>query len=249
VSSAGASLEEQARAFAEDLTATVRALVPDCDGFDASLLNDRPGRRERFWVRQDPASGIPLSVGGDSILTLKVDYHCCLDGVERWLAVDEALVKVYAGPRAEREPLLRYHYRREGADDVAAAHLHVHAHRDAFSHVLGKAGAKTKRGKRRSQSDGIPAIADLHFPLGGHRFRPCLEDVLEFLVIEFGVDHPEGALAALQEGRIEWRRRQTRTVVRDDPDDAVAALRSLGYEVNPPPGSESKVRRDRLAAI
>ena len=224
-------LEAQARAFAESLTGTVRALVPDCAGFDASLLRDtRPGR-ERFWVRQDPSTGIPLCVDGEPILTLKVEYHCRLDGHSHWLAVDEAKVNVYAGPQAAKEPLFRYHYLRQGPGDLPAAHIHVHAHRDALSHVLGQSGTRTARGKARRRTDGIPRMADLHFPVGGHRFRPCLEDILEMLVSEFGVDHPDGALDALRLGRETWRRSQTRTVVRDAPEEAVDVLRSLGYRV------------------
>lgn len=250
MTSASASLEGQARLFAENLTETVRALVPGCDGFDAGLLSDRAGRPERFWVRQDPPSGIPLAVGGAPILTLKVDYHCCLDGVDRWLAVDEAHVKVFEGARAAREPLFHYHYRRDGADDVPSAHVHVHAHRDAFSHVLAHAGANTKRGKERAQSGEVARIADLHFPLGGHRFRPCLEDVLEFLVTEFGVDHPDGALEALRRGRAAWRRNQVRTVVRDAPAEAIAALDALGYDIKLRPGfTPPPVRVDRLRSL
>lgn len=241
-------LEAQAREFAENLTSTVRALVPSCAGFDASLLTDRRPDRERFWVRQDPATGIPLSVDGQPILTLKVEYHCCLDGVGQWMAVDEAHVKVYAGPQAAKEPLFRYHYLRQGPDDLPAAHIHVHAHRDALSHVLGQTGTQTARGKARARADDIPRMTDLHFPVGGHRFRPCLEDVLEMLVTELGVDHPDGAIDALREGRERWRRSQTRTVVRDAPDEAITVLSDLGYDIalrdgcSAPDGSPDRLR-------
>ena len=224
-------LETQAREFAERITSTVRALVPDADGFDAVLLTDRRPDRERFWVRQDPVGGIPLAVNGQPILTMKVEYHCCLDGQDHWMAVDEAQVKVYAGAQASKEPLFRYHYLRQGAADLPAAHIHVHAHRDALSHVLGKTGSQTARGKARARADEIPRMPDLHFPVGGHRFRPCLEDVLEMLVTELGVDHPDGAIEALREGRETWRRSQVRTVVRDAPEEAITVLQALGYVV------------------
>lgn len=227
----GDSLAAQAKAFAEGLTDTVRALVPDCAPFEAELLEDRPDR-ERFWVRQNPDTGIPLSVSGKPILTLTVLYYCCLDGEGRWLATDESHVKVYAGAKAAKDPLLRYHYRRQGPDDLPAAHIHVHAHRDGLSHVLGQSGTKTKRGKARAQGESIPRMAELHFPVGGHRFRPCLEDVLEMLVTELGVDHPDGAIDALREGRERWRRNQTRTVVRDAPDEAIAVLSDLRFKIS-----------------
>lgn len=224
-------LETQARGFAEDLTQTVQALVPEIAGFEAGLLSDRRPDRQRFWVRQEPATGIPLSVDGLQILTLKVEYHCSLDGLGKWLAVDEAHVKVYAGSQAAKEPLFRYHYLRHGADDLPAAHVHIHAHRDALSHVLGRTGIRTARGKARARADAIPRMADLHFPVGGHRFRPCFEDVLEMLVTELGVDHPDGAIEALRQGRETWRRSQVRTVVRDAPEEAIVSLVDLGYNV------------------
>jgi len=241
------ALETQAREFAESLTSTVRALVPDCAAFDASLLRDRQLKRERFWVRQDPATGIPLSVDGNPILTLKAEYHCFLDGHGQSLAVDETQVKVYAGPQAAREPLFRYHYLRHGPSDLPAAHIHVHAHRDALSHVLGQTGIKTARGRARARGDDIPRMPDLHFPVGGHRFRPCMEDVLEMLVTEFGVDHPEDAIEALRKGRETWRRSQTRTVVRDTTEEAIAVLRALGYDVTLRDGHPApKGRPERL---
>jgi hypothetical protein len=44
----------------------------------------------------------------------------------------------------------------------------------------------------------------LHFPRGGHRFRPCVEDILPVLMQAFGVT-PAGdrreALQALADGR------------------------------------------------
>jgi hypothetical protein len=40
-------------------------------------------------------------------------------------------------------------------------------------------------------------MSDLHFPVGGSRFRPSLEDVLDMLVRELGVDHEPGWRDAL----------------------------------------------------
>lgn len=241
-------LEGQATEFASRLTCTVRALVPDCDPFQETLLTDHRPDRERFYVRQDPATGIPLRVDGDPILTLKVEYYCCLDGHSRYLAVDEAKIHVFAGAEAKKDPLFRYEYVRAAPDDIPAAHIHVHAHRDGLSHTLSKVGSQTKRGRARAAAREVPRMADLHFPVGGHRFRPCLEDVLEMLVTELGVDHPDGAIAALRAGREEWRRSQARTVVRDAPDEAIAVLEEAGYRVRlrrgkkAPTGSPQRLR-------
>ncbi|MGC5629311.1 hypothetical protein ACPYO6_13840 [Georgenia sp. Z1344] len=117
---------------------------------------------------------------------------------------------------------------------MPGAHLQVHAHRDAATYVMSQAGTSTMRGKRRAAATEVPKLAELHFPLGGHRFRPCLQDLLEMLVSELGVDvSPEGR-ESLRRGRERWRRQQTRSVVRDAPDEAVAILDELGYRITAP---------------
>lgn len=80
-------------------------------------------------------------------------------------------------------------------------------------------------------------MESLHVPVGGGRFRPCLEDVIEFLVVECRFDSQEGWRAAVQTGREQWRRTQTRTVVRDSPIEAADTLRALGYTVTPADGA------------
>ena len=92
-------------------------------------------------------------------------------------------------------------------------------------------------------------MQDLHFPVGGHRFRPALEDVLEMLIDEFGVDKSGDTLERLQAARVRWRRTQTRAAARDAPGAAAESLRAMGYVVEPPSGSSDHPERlDRLMA-
>lgn len=77
-------------------------------------------------------------------------------------------------------------------------------------------------------------MESLHLPVGGDRFRPCLEDVIEFLVVECRFATKEGWRAAVEAGREQWRRTQIRTAVRDAPSEAASALRALGYAVEAP---------------
>ncbi|MFC0247381.1 hypothetical protein ACFFIO_02585 [Citricoccus parietis] len=93
-------------------------------------------------------------------------------------------------------------------------------------------------------------MQELHFPMGGHRFRPALEDVLEMLIDEFGIDNDQNAREALKRGRLVWRQTQTKSAVRDDPESAVEVLRGLGYDVTwRGQGSEPESRVDRLQAL
>jgi hypothetical protein len=107
--------------------------------------------------------------------------------------------------------------------DLLDGHWNIHAERGAASRLL-TLGNPTHSG----------SFSELHFPVGGARMRPCLEDVLTFVLREFGVDQVEGADTLLCAGRERWRRRQIATLVRDAPDEAVRVLRELGYVVDDP---------------
>ena len=89
--------------------------------------------------------------------------------------------------------------------------------------------ARRARARRKSGNEGRPG--DLHFPIGGHRFRPCLEDVLQMLIEEFGVDVPAGWRENLMEGRGMWREIQRKAPVSDHPEAAAQALEALGFGV------------------
>ncbi|WP_369068708.1 hypothetical protein [Kineococcus terrestris] len=229
-------LLQRARAFADELTGLVRGVVQaPCDPFHAIAVR---GQREVISIRQEPATGISLTVEGDPLLNLVVTYRCAMDTTGDYLMVEGSSFDIYAGDRARGEPLFRYDFVHDAFPGVPAAHIQVHGHRDALAAVMVRAGSASRRGRRRASELGrgasIPHMSELHFPVGGTRFRPCLEDVLEVLVEELGVDRREGWSAALREGRQRWRHRQARTVVRDAPADAVDILRQLGYEVSWP---------------
>lgn len=165
---------------------------------------------------------------GTQILALKVEYACCLDRQGEHLAVETSSIAVFAGEKPDREPLLRYEYVRDPQGTIPAAHIHVHAHRDAFTAAMVRSGKATTRGAERASSTGVPSIKEIHFPVGGHRFRPSLEDVLEILIDEFGIDSPVDFRQKLRAGRRDWRRIQTKAVVRDDPESAIEVLTALG---------------------
>ncbi len=130
--------------------------------------------------------------------------------------------------------MFRYEYVRDPGRDHPGAHLQIHAHRDGISHAMSRVGSSTRRARRRASSGDVPRMSELHFPVGGPRFRPCLEDVLGMLVSEFGVDCDDEGRETLASAREVWRRQQVRTVVRDAPTEAIASLVALGYTVTSP---------------
>ena len=249
----GDALVAEAQRFAADLTATVRAVVGDhVEAFRARALH-RPGL-DHVSVHQEPRTGIPLTVDGAPLLNLTAEYYCVWDSPGRFLAVDESAVKVYAGAKAAGEPLFRYEYSRAPTGDVPGAHVQIHGHRDALTFVMARAGSGSPRGQqlagRVAQGTAIPRMPDLHFPVGGSRFRPSLEDVLDMLVRELGVDHQQDWRDALALGRERWRRLQTAAVVRDAPSEAIAALEKLGYDVKLRAGNEAPADNlDRLREL
>jgi len=239
-------LEPLSQKFAEKLTETVRKTLGECDPFRAQSLDDG----SRFVVEQNERHGIPLRVNETPLLSLKVKFDCRLDGQNTFLAVEKSSIKVYGGAKASGEPLFRYEYEREPVGNIPGAHIHVHAHRDAFTASMVRAGKATTRGLRRANNTDVPTMSELHFPVGGHRFRPSLEDVLEMLIEEFGIDHTEEFRTVLREGRRDWRTKQTKAAVRDDPHSAIEALERMGYTVQLDSGAvPPAARNDRLEQL
>lgn len=81
----------------------------------------------------------------------------------------------------------------------------------------------------------IKHLHKLHIPLGDRRFRPSVEDFIEFLCQEnLAVDRHERWQRAIAESRGDWIGRQVRAAVRRSPNDAVDQLQRMGYRVEPP---------------
>jgi len=76
--------------------------------------------------------------------------------------------------------------------------------------------------------------------------RPSLEDLLELLIREFGIDAQAGHQDALENGREAWRRRQIATLVRDAAEEAVRVLQENGCAVSPPVSGALATRLDTL---
>jgi hypothetical protein len=210
-----------------DLQAAVSEFAAEIqDLLDSVLL----GRREVRAVRQGDkyvvrtglkAEPVALRVQDESLATLGLSFRCRLDHVGEYLAVEKSAFVLAS--TIERRPLIRCEYVRD-AHTSPTAHWQVHAERGTFSALLARSGAKAPHD-----------LASLHVPVGGSRFRPGLEDVLEFLVRECGFDAAEGWETAVVDGRQRWRERQLAALVRDAPHLAAEALRRVGYVVSEPP--------------
>jgi hypothetical protein len=238
--------EAQAEQFADELSGTVQAVFgPDVSAF-AATVSPGKDRVMAAFVRQAGDEGIHLSFAGSPFLTMQVRMRLTPDSANRHLRAVSS--KFDVTPYGGTEPVFRYEYERDMEPSCyPAAHVQFHGRQEQLEAALVRVGRK--RTKSSSSGGGLPNVTDLHFPLGGTRFRPCFEDLLEMLLIEFRLDVPDrdAALAAIGEGRARWRDLQLRAAVRDDMECAAAVLRAHGYQVNtpdpaPPPNAD-RLRR------
>lgn len=183
-------------------------------------------------ITQQGDAGTPLTVKGRKLLTLYVSYRCVLDREGKYLAVAESRYEVRILDKTEA--ILRWDYVKEPRSSIPTSHMHVHAQRDDVIFAMLKAGGTNRRARKRAEGDHVPQFSDLHIPLGGPRYRPCLEDLLEFLIVEFGLDKTPELMGAIREGRKNFRIRQLKAAVRDAPDEAAKMLEDLGYTVDAP---------------
>lgn len=236
-------LEVEGRAFAQDLTDLCSAVLGEKARPFTAIL-----RPPHVWVTvlqeagPPEASPIVFAQGGVPRIALRAEFWLSWDHATTYLRAERSHMVVT--PFGKSDPIWRYDYHRD-SDWKPVSYLHVHAHRDEAVHLM--LAGSSQRARRRIAKDNFrTGMSDLHFPLGGDRFRPCFEDILEMLIHEFGVDCEDSALGAIRAGRESWRTKQVAASVRDHPEAAARSLRSLGYGVTPPESGPLPERRERL---
>lgn len=239
-------LRVEADQFAQSLADIVGAFTDREVRFTTTVVGERVTIRHGGDAEENLA--IPLEVDGERLLSLRVSYACVWDSAKEYLSVDDSHIEVYPLDRVAKEPFFRYEYLRSPQSKIPCAHLQVHAHRDAFTHLLGYGGPYSKRARVREGRPikRTPSVSEFHFPLGGPRFRPALEDILEVVADEFGLKPGPNWEEVRNKARMDWRRSQTASAVRDAPEEATRVLRSLGYVVTGGPGEE---RREKLLML
>lgn len=219
-------LGNQAADFAERIERTVRGVLPG----EARIVPLRVGDRVVVTAvnSENEQTRVPLYVGGDHVADLSLSLFQSLDRTGQYLKTQRSDFVTHSV--LDRQPLVRLDYRHD-MSSAPISHWQIHAERGSFSSLLTRAHTLDPK---RVQSPHM--LSSLHFPVGGERFRPSLEDFLEFLVSECGVDRIEGWETVLAEGREIWRRFQLRTVVRELQVEAAEVLKLNGWTVTPPPG-------------
>ncbi len=210
-------LTAEAEGFAARLTDLLRRTVNDRAGVQARVEEGRARALVGVGVRDGVKLGtVPVPVGEAGQARLLVSFICTLDVEGEHLTVQASTVGLYLLPD-RREPLFRYEFDRSNTR-MPQAHLHVNGQ----SHALGRLYALAGK-------DEAADLHRLHLPVGGKRFRPSVEDVLECLFQEKLLRPLPGWQDAVEAHRDVYMRRQLKAAVRADPEPAVEELRRLGY--------------------
>lgn len=239
------TLASKVSEFLLELFDTLNQTIPGIPSDLFHVIVDARGRN--VAIRQTTREGITLCVDRVPILYLGVSFRCTWSADRSFLAIEESTFDL--STKDSPEPLLRYDFLRAPSGHIPGAHINVHAHRDEMVFAMVAAGSQDRALLRQRAMDSgkMPRLANLHLPVGGHRFRPSLEDILEFAIAEFGIDCLPTFRTALDDGRARYRRRQLMAAVADDPESAAEELRRIGYSVI---GSDAPrpPRADRIRA-
>lgn len=145
---------------------------------------------------------------------LDVSYRIGLDTEGQYLTVVSSYVGIYA-TEDPQSMLCHFDYERNKPHGYPEAHLQVGAECPALT------------GWRLTDGTTGRALHDLHFPVGGRRYRPALEDVIEFLIVEkLAAPRPQWQ-KVLNASRDDFRKRQLRAAIRRDIPTATQALQDF----------------------
>ncbi len=208
-------LEVFARDFAKKIQHLLNTTI--CTGINLNSVVRRPGtgiiahKLQKKQLRSEP---LPVRRGkGKPHCYLDLSYTFCWDETQEYPTVQSSFFALVA-PDKERTLLCHLDYERDKADGYPEAHVQVHGDSPALN--------------AWPAAQGRP-LSKLHFPVGGRRYRPILEDVIEFLAAEKLVPAlAPGAEEIIKAGREEFRVIQLRAAIRRDPDTALRALRDFG---------------------
>lgn len=219
-------LEEQARAFATRLTEFLNGTVTTGCLVRATLTDEDIAI---VSPAKDPIKDlalVPLSTSSDRAkrdaapLSLRMTFTTKLDSEGEHLMVETSMFGLCVNPRTGHCPF-RVEYDRDKRGKQAA-HLQLSADSAALGYAYGLLNNKDPK-----------PLHKLHFPLGDKRFRPSVEDFVEFLRQEgFISEVHQSWKQVLNQSRADWHHRQLRAAVRRDPLTAISQLEAMGYHVS-----------------
>lgn len=213
--------------FAEELDALIRGCIPLSDDVKIGLFF---GTKNRVVIQPMSPSGeerkIPLFLASDLAGEFDLHIQVQIDPAQKTLRTVKS--NFVLSSTLEDEPLARLEFY-EKTRSAPITHWQFHAERGAFSFLLGVAAGSSKL-----VTDQPWRLSKLHFPVGGDRYRPGVEDFLEFLIFECGFDKHRGWQKHLQKGRTRQRDAQLEKVIRAQQNKSAQILTDLGWQVSFP---------------
>ncbi len=171
-------------------------------------------------ISREKPLGEPVSLSASRAqprLELRLLHTLALDKSQQFLTTTKNSYKL--SHARDSCPIVTYDYTCNPPNSYPEAHFHLHGEAVAIREMLDRCG------RTKDKPD------DLHFPVGGRRFRPCLEDLIEFCILEQLVVPHDGWQKALEESRRWFHKRQLQAAVRGDPEVAADALAKAGWRV------------------
>ena len=222
-------------AAAQDFVSSLNKVIDAAIGTSVRFIAESKENGERARIEASHSFGrftaFPLLRPGDDekapVLLLTARYTVEMTSDEKHLQVVTSAIGLWVdvtGKRKRHRPLVRLEYNRDPrVAGQPAAHVHLHANSPEMAWLYGSSGQPA------------PDLHALHFPVGGRRFRPTLEEFLLFLDREklftnFKTNWKHEVRRSLRE----WSDRQAAATVNRHPQIAADVLKQLGYTLSPP---------------
>ena len=231
------ALEEQAVEFAGQMTELLSTTVsPDVDirPCQVTLSN---GSLLFIVGNQVPAeppsesavknlSGDPIPVPEIEGLSVVASWKFGPNSTGEWIKVQWSRFGLYTtSSKGKLSPFLRMEVDPD-KEGWARAHVNVTAESMQLGHIYGRRGLPYKR------------VHQIHIPVGGYAYRPCLEDFLEFAIDEGLLPERDGWRDAVNKYRQDYHDKQLMSLVGKRPEVAIAALQRNGHLPRAEPSSK-----------
>jgi hypothetical protein len=229
-----ADLGQDGRKFAEEITHLLNTTV--CDGVRMSCVSVSPSLVLIGYGLRATSIKLETFPVRDGRCWLRVGYQLRMDDEGQYLAVSSSVFGIYADAEATN-CLCRFDYEREKSG-YPPTHLQVYGTSEVLTAwPQGQASDHSEdcgEGCKLEHS-GSPTseLERLHFPGGDRRYRPILEDVIEFLIVEQLATGRPGWRKAVNGGKKNFHRKQLAAAIRRDPETAREALAAVDAAAAP----------------
>lgn len=219
-------LERQASEFAEQVKKLLDTCLPGETSFGQTTFEPHAGTVSFETFKE-------LTINGHQRASISAAYRMCANSTGEHLAVDSSAFKIEYRSTKRPVPIVRFEYDRH-ARNKPASHFQFHADSVPLGILLVRAGCHDKAVEQ----------SKVHYPMGGPRFRVCLEDIIELVIREFGAESQPGWEHVVQQGRKNYRAIQEETVIRQHLPRAITMLENMGYTITPPADSPELIETE-----